>query len=100
MLNGLKFLVRLILDGFGDYSASQKNNIIGIASTPCWDQWQQDYGQPHTARPAKPFTLIYVCGDAPLVSSGCWSDLTPTMLAVLGVKKTIEMTGKSLLKAA
>jgi len=57
-------------------------------------------GQPHTAHTTNPVPLVYVCGDTPLVSGGSLSDLAPTMLAILGVAQPIEMTGKSLIKAA
>ncbi|MDO9105325.1 MAG: 2,3-bisphosphoglycerate-independent phosphoglycerate mutase [Methylovulum sp.] len=57
-------------------------------------------GQPHTAHTTNPVPLVYVCGDAPLTSGGSLSDLAPTMLDILGIEKPIEMTGKSLIKAA
>lgn len=54
-------------------------------------------GQPHTAHTTNPVPLVYVCGDRPLASGGSLADLAPTMLAILGVDKPIEMTGKSLI---
>jgi 2,3-bisphosphoglycerate-independent phosphoglycerate mutase len=44
--------------------------------------------------------LVYVGGDAPLIEGGSLSDLAPTMLAILGIEKPVEMTGKSLIKTA
>jgi 2,3-bisphosphoglycerate-independent phosphoglycerate mutase len=52
MSNRPKPLVLLILDGFG-LRAEQDNNAIALASTPCWDQLQQDY----------PMTALDCSGD-------------------------------------
>lgn len=54
-------------------------------------------GQPHTAHTTNPVPLVYVCGERPLAEGGSLADLAPTMLAILGVDKPIEMTGKSLI---
>ena len=59
----------------------------------------KETGQPHTAHTTNPVPLVYVCGDKPLISGGSLSDLAPTMLAILGVEKPVEMTGKSLLES-
>jgi 2,3-bisphosphoglycerate-independent phosphoglycerate mutase len=42
MLNKLKPLVLLVLDGFG-YSLDEKNIAIATANSPCWGQLQKDY---------------------------------------------------------
>ena len=60
----------------------------------------KETGQPHTAHTTNLVPLVYVCGDAPLVPGGSLSDLAPTMLAILGIEQPVEMTGKSLIKAA
>ncbi|MGZ8190325.1 MAG: 2,3-bisphosphoglycerate-independent phosphoglycerate mutase [Methylococcaceae bacterium] len=60
----------------------------------------KETGQPHTAHTTNPVPLVYVCGDAPLLDGGSLSDLAPTMLAILGIEKPVEMTGKSLIKTA
>jgi 2,3-bisphosphoglycerate-independent phosphoglycerate mutase len=57
-------------------------------------------GQPHTAHTTNQVPLVYVGGDKPLFSGGGLSDLAPTMLAILGVQKPVEMTGRSLINAA
>jgi len=59
-----------------------------------------DSGQPHTAHTTNKVPLVYVGGDKPLIEGGSLSDLAPTMLAILGIKQPIEMTGKSLVKTA
>ncbi|MDD5410143.1 MAG: 2,3-bisphosphoglycerate-independent phosphoglycerate mutase [Methylobacter sp.] len=58
----------------------------------------KETGQPHTAHTTNPVPLVYVGGDRPLASDGSLSDLAPTMLAILGVKQPVEMTGRSLIK--
>jgi 2,3-bisphosphoglycerate-independent phosphoglycerate mutase len=60
----------------------------------------KETGQPHTAHSTNPVPLVYVCGDKPLIDGGNLSDLAPTMLAILGIEKPVEMTGKSLIKNA
>lgn len=60
----------------------------------------KETGQPHTAHTTNLVPLVDVCGDSPLMSGGSLSDLAPTMLAILGIEQPIEMTGKSLIKAA
>ncbi len=60
----------------------------------------KETGQPHTAHTTNPVPLVYVCGDQALAEGGSLSDLAPTMLAILGIAKPAEMTGKSLIKSA
>jgi 2,3-bisphosphoglycerate-independent phosphoglycerate mutase len=54
-------------------------------------------GQPHTAHTTNPVPLLYVGGDRPLASGGNLADIAPTMLAILGIEKPLEMTGRSLI---
>jgi 2,3-bisphosphoglycerate-independent phosphoglycerate mutase len=54
-------------------------------------------GQPHTAHTTNPVPLVYVGGDRPLASGGNLADIAPTMLAILGIEKPLEMTGRSLI---
>ena len=55
-------------------------------------------GQPHTAHTTNPVPLVYVGRKGTRLSEGGkLSDLAPTMLAILGIEKPLEMTGKSLL---
>ncbi|MCX7097896.1 MAG: 2,3-bisphosphoglycerate-independent phosphoglycerate mutase [Methylococcales bacterium] len=60
----------------------------------------KETGQPHTAHTTNQVPLVYVCGDKPLLAGGGLSDLAPTMLAILGIPKPVEMTGRSLLDLA
>ncbi|MFA5983488.1 MAG: 2,3-bisphosphoglycerate-independent phosphoglycerate mutase [Methylococcaceae bacterium] len=57
----------------------------------------KETGQPHTAHTTNPVPLVYVGGDKALAENGNLADLAPTLLAILGVKQPLEMTGKSLI---
>ena len=57
-------------------------------------------GQPHTAHTTNLVPLVDIFGDKALLPKGALSDLAPTMLAILGVDKPAEMSGKSLLANA
>jgi len=52
-------------------------------------------GQPHTAHTSFDVPALFVNHDAK-VCDGALSDLAPTLLAILGVPKPAEMTGKDL----
>ena len=54
-------------------------------------------GAPHTAHTTNPVPLILVGADAKL-RSGRFCDLAPTMLALMGLAKPSQMTGKSLIQ--
>jgi 2,3-bisphosphoglycerate-independent phosphoglycerate mutase len=60
---------------------------------------EADGESPHTAHTANPVPLI-VTGPGDLEKAGELSDLVPTALALLGLPKPPQMTGKSLLKAS
>ena len=53
--------------------------------------------QPHTAHTLAPVPLLYVGRPASLAAAGTLADVAPTLLAVLGLRPSKEMTGKSLL---
>jgi 2,3-bisphosphoglycerate-independent phosphoglycerate mutase len=56
--------------------------------------------QPHTAHPVNPVPLVYVGGNRPLKTRVIFSDLAPTILAILailGVEHPGKMTGRSLI---
>ncbi len=55
-------------------------------------------GQPHTAHTANPVPLIYIGRDFQLASNGALSDITPTMLDLMGLDKPEEMDGRSLIE--
>lgn len=58
----------------------------------------KETGQPHTAHPTNPVSLVYVGGDMPLDAGGGLSDPAPTVRAMLGGEQPDEMTGRSLIK--
>ncbi len=56
----------------------------------------EESGQAHTAHTTNPVPFIYVGRDAVLESTGSLSDVTPTMLYLMGIDKPDEMGGRSL----
>ncbi|MBN4080537.1 2,3-bisphosphoglycerate-independent phosphoglycerate mutase [Beggiatoa alba] len=55
-------------------------------------------GQAHTAHTINPVPLIYVGREAELETTGALSDITPTMLYLMGIEQPSEMLGRSLVK--
>lgn len=60
----------------------------------------QDFetGQAHTAHTCEPVPLIYIGRDAIPASSGSLSDISPTVLNLMGMEQPEEMTGSNLMK--
>jgi 2,3-bisphosphoglycerate-independent phosphoglycerate mutase len=58
---------------------------------------EADGVSPHTAHTTNPVPLVLTGSDAGLADGGEIGDLAPTILALLGVPKPSEMTGRSLL---
>ncbi|RHW76868.1 2,3-bisphosphoglycerate-independent phosphoglycerate mutase [Colwellia sp. RSH04] len=57
-------------------------------------------GQAHTAHTCEPVPLIYVGRQAIPAESGTLSDISPTLLHLLGMEQPQEMTGSVLMKLA
>ena len=55
-------------------------------------------GQAHTAHTCEPVPLIYVGRAATPVTNGALSDLSPTILNLMGMEQPQEMTGSNLMK--
>jgi 2,3-bisphosphoglycerate-independent phosphoglycerate mutase len=57
-------------------------------------------GQPHTAHTVWPVPLVYVSksGQSRRLRQGILADIAPTILAMMGLQKPSEMTGRSLLE--
>jgi 2,3-bisphosphoglycerate-independent phosphoglycerate mutase len=53
-------------------------------------------GSPHTAHTSNPVPLV-LTDAAASISDGELSDLAPTALALLGIDKPLQMTGKKLI---
>lgn len=60
--------------------------------------FSEETGQPHTAHTTNPVPLIYIGREADMVNNGTLSDISPTLLAMMGVEQPIEMTGRSLIE--
>jgi 2,3-bisphosphoglycerate-independent phosphoglycerate mutase len=56
--------------------------------------------QPHTAHTLNLVPFLYVGRGAKIAARGALQDVTPTLLAVMGLPKPAEMTGRSLLAFA
>lgn len=54
-------------------------------------------GQAHTAHTCEPVPLIYVGRNAQAATSGALSDLSPTILNLMGMAQPEEMTGSNLM---
>lgn len=57
-----------------------------------------DTGQAHTAHTTNPVPFVYIGRDANIASTGALSDVTPTMLYLMGLKIPPEMGGQSLVE--
>lgn len=55
-------------------------------------------GQAHTAHTCEPVPLIYVGRNATPASTGTLSDISPTLLHLMGIKQPPEMTGSVLMQ--
>ena len=79
----------------------KKGNLIITADHGNAEQ-MIDYttGEPHTAHTTNPVPIILVTDNKEykLKENGKLADLAPTMLDLMGIKKTKEMTGESLLE--
>lgn len=53
--------------------------------------------QPHTAHTTAPVPLLYIGRSASLAAVGTLADVAPTLLALLGLQPSKEMTGSNLL---
>lgn len=55
-------------------------------------------GQAHTAHTCEPVPLIYVGRNATPASTGALSDISPTILNLMGMEQPAEMTGSNLME--
>ena len=60
----------------------------------------RDYAnnQPHTQHTTNLVPLIYIGRKAKLIENGALSDLSPTLLHMMGIPQPVEMTGKNLVE--
>jgi 2,3-bisphosphoglycerate-independent phosphoglycerate mutase len=57
----------------------------------------EDDGSPHTAHTSNPVPLVLTDTNASLSGDGELSDLAPTALGLLGIRPSLQMTGKNLI---
>jgi 2,3-bisphosphoglycerate-independent phosphoglycerate mutase len=61
------------------------------------DEMLEDDGSPDTAHSLNPVPLIVTAGADSLDGEGILADVAPTILALLGIERPNEMTGRSLM---
>lgn len=64
-----------------------------------FEQMKANDGQPHTQHTVGPVPLVYV-GRPATLHHGSLSDIAPTVLALMGIARPVEMTGHSLVEWA
>jgi 2,3-bisphosphoglycerate-independent phosphoglycerate mutase len=57
---------------------------------------EEDGTSPHTAHTSNPVPLVVTDAGATLRDHGELSDLAPTVIAYLGLRKPLQMSGKNL----
>ena len=62
----------------------------------CEQMWDDEHNVPLTSHTTNPVNCIVVSNERFNVHDGGLSDIAPTILKMLGIKKPAEMTGKSL----
>ena len=78
-------------------AVSQKGGVALVtADHGNAEQMLAEDGTPHTAHTSNPVPLVTTDRDVSLHEGGELSDLAPTVLALLGITKPVQMTGKSL----
>jgi 2,3-bisphosphoglycerate-independent phosphoglycerate mutase len=60
------------------------------------DDMLEDDGSPQTAHSMNPVPIVVTAEVGELRDGGILADVAPTVLALLGVERPSEMTGKSL----
>ena len=60
--------------------------------------FDEQTGQAHTAHTTNPVPLVYIGRDAEMLPNGALSDISPTLLMMMGLAQPIEMTGRSLVR--
>ena len=80
-------------------NAANKLNYVSmiIADHGNCEKMKNKDGSPNTSHTTNPVPVILVDKNKRNIRNGILSDVAPTVLEILGIKKPIEMTGKSLI---
>jgi 2,3-bisphosphoglycerate-independent phosphoglycerate mutase len=70
--------------------------VVQIADHGNADHARNDDGTPNTAHSLNPVPIMVVSDRVKAVKNGVLADVAPTVLALMGIEKPAEMTGKSL----
>jgi 2,3-bisphosphoglycerate-independent phosphoglycerate mutase len=105
MLEAAVKAVRAVDDGVGRVIRAVQDAggeaIITADHGNCEEMWDYETDQPHTAHTTNPVPCILVSErmkDKKLRAGGRLADLSPTLLALLGLEPSAEMEGRSLLE--
>ncbi|MBN3860512.1 2,3-bisphosphoglycerate-independent phosphoglycerate mutase [Neisseriaceae bacterium PsAf] len=64
----------------------------------CEKMHDEKNNQPHTQHTTNPVPFLYIGEKATIKSGGALKDIAPTLLAMLGLEKPVEMTGENLIE--
>jgi len=80
-------------------NAANKLNYVSmiIADHGNCEKMKNKDGSPNTSHTTNPVPVILVDKNKRNIRNGILADIAPTVLEILGIKKPIEMTGKSLI---
>ena len=80
-------------------NAANKLNYVSmiIADHGNCEKMKNKDGSPNTSHTTNPVPVILVDKSKRNIRNGVLADIAPTVLEILGIKKPIEMTGKSLI---
>ena len=80
-------------------NAANKLNYVSmiIADHGNCEKMKNKDGSPNTSHTTNPVPVILVDKNKRNIRNGILADVAPTVLEILGIKKPIEMTGKSLI---
>ena len=80
-------------------NSANKLNYVSmiIADHGNCEKMKNKDGSPNTSHTTNPVPVILVDKNKRNIRNGILADIAPTVLEILGIKKPIEMTGKSLI---
>ena len=81
-----------------DVSEKENYNLILTSDHGNADNMLDEKKQPCTTHSTNLVPLIYVTKNKLELNNGCLADIAPTILDIMGIEKSKEMSGKSLIK--
>jgi 2,3-bisphosphoglycerate-independent phosphoglycerate mutase len=96
-VKALEFVDEALAKIVNSMLASNGEVLITADHGNCELMYDELNHQPHTQHTTNLVPLIYIGRNASLKDSGSLQDIAPTLLAICGLEKPIEMTGDSLI---